>query len=210
MYTTAFLRQFGEAYAAANKLRDTVEEVFGTVSEVIFRGDDVIVTDESGVLQTFQMSAAFARLVENASDVKPRRPRKTAAAEPKSKDGTTPEGNPKSAAEVINSHQPPETGLGGPEPDDGGVGDPPDPEEPAVQVSESIRYHFTVEEQPDGVWRILEHIDGQKDPIYHGSENQLAVALRRAGEFRKKYDGDMNRLQTAPVATVPYDEEPPF
>lgn len=208
MYTTAFLRQFGEAYAAANKLRDTVEEVFGAVHEVIFRGDDVIVTDEDGVLQTFQMSAAFAKLVENASDVKPRRPRKATAKGPVSK------------AEVAQAAR--DLEVVEPDPEDVGVDygngtgedDPEqvmeDPEEPAVEVSGSIRYHFTVEEQQDGVWRILEHIDGQKDPIYHGSENQLAAALRRAGEFRKQYDGDMNRLQTAPVQTVPFDEDPPF
>lgn len=203
MYTTAFLRQFGEAQAAVSKLVDTIEEVFGHIAAISFDQDSVIVTDDDGNgVQTFMMTPAFAELIAKAtSPDKPKRgrPAKTTA-EPKTEEEVNAQvERDKASAPAIPPEPDPE-----PAPE-------PDPEEPAVAVSDSIRYYMTVEEQSDGIWQIREYIEGKPNPIVHGSENQMAAALRRAGEFRKRYDGDMNRLQLKPVETVRYnDDDPPF
>jgi len=209
MYTTAFLRQFGEATAAVSKLQDTIEEVFGATAEIIFRENEVVVTDSNGILQSFQMTTAFAQLVDKAAEVKPRGRKAKATPE------NPPEWTAKSdapAEDVPDPNPEPETGLSGPEPEDGGASDAPDPEEPAVQVSEAIRYWLTVEENERGIWHIIEHVQGGED-IVHGSENSSVASLRRAGELRRKYDADENRIQIAPVSTVPCKidpEDPPF
>jgi hypothetical protein len=193
MYTTAFLRQFGEAHTSVSKLTDTIEEVFGGVSEVIFRDGEVVVTDGNGVLQSFQLTPAFTELIEKAtSPDKPKRGRPAKAAQAKVEE---PAPEPTPERDFEHNSEP----------------EPLDPEEPAVAVSESIRFYMSVEERHDGVWEIREYIEGAPEPVVHGSENQMAAALRRAGDIRKRYDGDMNRVQVKPVATVPYsDDDPPF